>query len=220
MSASDAQLDLKKRARRRLVGAAALAIIAAAVLPMVMDHEPRQAAQDIEIRIPNPEQGTLTSHVAPAPDAGDTAIPPPEAATPVVPAPDKAPKAEPAPKAAETKEAKPGGAEPAKMPAPENALEKPPATPKLSETATPAAKEPAAKVEWVVQLGAFSDSANVNKIRARVKAQGYNVFTEKLSGANGTRTRVRAGPFASREAAEQAKAKLALGGLSGIVAER
>lgn len=80
--------------------------------------------------------------------------------------------------------------------------------------------ENAAKTQWVVQLGAFSDTANVDRVRTRVKAQGYNVFTEKLPGAGGARTRVRAGPFASREAAEQAKAKLALAGLQGIVAER
>ena len=43
----DGQLELKKRARRRLVGAAALALLAAVVLPMVMDHEPRQPAQDV-----------------------------------------------------------------------------------------------------------------------------------------------------------------------------
>jgi DedD protein len=40
-------LDIKKRARRRLVGAAALALLAAIVLPMMMDQEPRSASQDI-----------------------------------------------------------------------------------------------------------------------------------------------------------------------------
>ncbi len=48
----DGQLELKKRARRRLVGAAALALLAAVILPMVMDHEPRQPAQDVQITIP------------------------------------------------------------------------------------------------------------------------------------------------------------------------
>ena len=51
MSENDAQLELKKRARRRLVGAAALAVLAAIVLPMVMDQAPKQQpAQDIQIR--------------------------------------------------------------------------------------------------------------------------------------------------------------------------
>ena len=48
----DAQLQLKKRARRRLVGAVAFAGLAAVILPMVMDEEPKQQVQDIQIRIP------------------------------------------------------------------------------------------------------------------------------------------------------------------------
>ena len=52
----DAQLQLKKRARRRLVGAVAFAGLAAVVLPMVMDEEPKQQVQDVQIRIPGQEQ--------------------------------------------------------------------------------------------------------------------------------------------------------------------
>ena len=50
---SDAEnLDIKKRARRRLVGAVALALLAAVVLPMIMEQEPHPAVQDIQITIP------------------------------------------------------------------------------------------------------------------------------------------------------------------------
>ena len=48
MEDNDAQLQLKKRARRRLVGAAFFVSVVAVVLPMVMDHEPRQVVQDVE----------------------------------------------------------------------------------------------------------------------------------------------------------------------------
>jgi len=71
MADNDSQLDLKKRARRRLVGSAALALAAAIVLPMVMDHEPRPPSQDVQIRIPSQEGSNFTSRVitgkAPAP---------------------------------------------------------------------------------------------------------------------------------------------------------
>lgn len=71
MADNDSQIDLKKRARRRLVGSAALALAAVIVLPMVMDHEPRQTAPDVQIRIPSQEGGNFTSRVitgkAPAP---------------------------------------------------------------------------------------------------------------------------------------------------------
>lgn len=63
MADNDSQVDLKKRARRRLVGSAALALAAAIVLPMVMDHEPRTPLQDVQIRIPGQEGSNFTSRV-------------------------------------------------------------------------------------------------------------------------------------------------------------
>lgn len=49
----DPDLSLKKRARRRIIGAVALALSAAIVLPLVLDSEPRQVRSDIQIRIPS-----------------------------------------------------------------------------------------------------------------------------------------------------------------------
>lgn len=59
---SDADnLEIKKRARRRLVGAAALALLAAVVLPMMMDQEPRPVSQDIQVSIPDREADSALS---------------------------------------------------------------------------------------------------------------------------------------------------------------
>lgn len=75
--------------------------------------------------------------------------------------------------------------------------------------------------KWVVQLGVFSDAENVSKVRTRVQAHGFSSYTEKLKGATGkVQTRVRAGPFATKEAAEKARDTLKHNGLSGIVAEQ
>ena len=60
MANDDAQTDLKKRARRRLVGAAALALLAVIVLPMIMDPEPKPVGEDIQVRIPS-ETGSNTA---------------------------------------------------------------------------------------------------------------------------------------------------------------
>lgn len=60
---SDAQLQLKKRARRRLVGAIAFAGLAAVVLPMVMDEEPKQQVQDVQIVIPGQDQTPFSPKV-------------------------------------------------------------------------------------------------------------------------------------------------------------
>lgn len=68
---ADPQLDLKKRARRRLVGAIALALLAVIVLPMVMDQEPKPVTQDIQIRIPSQDPGanSVVSRIAPRQNA-------------------------------------------------------------------------------------------------------------------------------------------------------
>ncbi len=59
----DPLLPEKKKARRRLIGAIALTLAAVIVLPMVFDAEPKQLADDIDVRIPAkdkvPEQAQL-----------------------------------------------------------------------------------------------------------------------------------------------------------------
>ncbi len=67
MDDNDAQLHIKKRARRRLVGAIFFVSVVAVVLPMVMDHEPRQAVQDVEIRIPGQDEKPFAPKFAVAP---------------------------------------------------------------------------------------------------------------------------------------------------------
>ena len=67
MDDNDAQLHIKKRARRRLVGAIFFVSVVAVVLPMVMDHEPRQTVQDVEIRIPGQDEKPFAPKFAAAP---------------------------------------------------------------------------------------------------------------------------------------------------------
>src|SRR3982751_2398107 len=90
-SISDEELQLRKRARRRLVGAIALVTIIAVFLPMVLDHEPKPVSQDVSIKIPSPDAGVFTSKIVPvvpaqkSPPAAKT-----EAAAPAEMAPSKA----------------------------------------------------------------------------------------------------------------------------------
>lgn len=236
MAESDKQLELKKRARRRLVGAAALALTAAIVLPMVMDHEPKPLTQDIQIRIPSPDSPRNDAPKAAAdttaskPDIRSDSAPAVQADTP---APSRPADEASLPQAPGDKaDSVPSTPSPAKVetkPEP-----KPTAKPDLAEPKPAAKAEREARVEailagkepaasggsFVVQLGAFSDPANVSKVRARVKEAGFNSYTETVKGAKGEQTRVRAGPFASREAADQAAAKLKHAGLAGVVASR
>ena len=103
---ADLNLDeLKRRGRRRLIGAIVLALVAAVVVPMLLESEPRPLGEDVSVRIPPVDEGRFVSKlgesrpkaesakVAPAP-----AVPPP--AAPAVAAPDAAPAAKEAPPAA------------------------------------------------------------------------------------------------------------------------
>jgi DedD protein len=118
---------LKKRGRRRLVGAVALVLLAVVVLPMVFDPEPKSTLPPVSVRIPGENE------------------------TPFAP----------------------------KLPA-----------------------KPAAKDEYVIQVGAFT---RPDPVLAKLAGAKVPYYTEP---AQGNLVRVRAGPFASREAAEQALVKL------------
>jgi DedD protein len=135
---------LKRRGRRRLVGAVALVLLAVIVLPMVFDQEPHSPVPPISVRIPGE---------------------------------DEVPAFKPQPPAAKKPEKK--------------------------ETATPqqeAAKPPGE--QYVVAVGAF---ANPDSVVAQLKAAKMPHYTERVQG---NLTRVRAGPFATKEAAEKALQKL------------
>lgn len=216
----DADLQLKKRARRRLVGAVALALLAVIVLPMVMDREPRPASQDIQVRIPSQDGPGFAAKVLPGkPVSTPLPAPVPKAVAEPVPAPTAEPKpaAEPAP------------ARPPVAAAPAKVAEKTVAPPKKAEPAkTPAPVKPAADAkpvseaagQWVVQLGAYKEAGNVKLLLAKLKGVGVPAYTEKFESPQGPRTRVRAGPFASQDAAEKARSRIKIVGVDGPVAPK
>jgi DedD protein len=225
----DADLQLKKRARRRLVGAIALALFAVIVLPMVMDREPRPLSQDIQVRIPSQDSTGLASKVLPGKPAA-TPMPAPEPKPAVELKAEPQAKPEPAPAAspiAPVVPAMPAVIKPTPAAAPVPAA-KPAAPAKKSE----AAEKPAAKTvadakstadgsgQWVVQLGAYKEAGNVKVLLSKLKGVGVPAYTEKLDSPQGSRTRVRAGPFASQDAAEKARARIKIIGIDGPVAPK
>jgi DedD protein len=236
MEENDVQLQLKKRARRRLVGAVAFVSVVAVVLPMVMDHEPRQTVQDVEIRIPGQDEKPFAPKFSEAPVAKPAEKPPlvePEAkpvesdikpTARVIEVVKDKPAEKPVAKPEKTPE-KPA-AKPAEK-APEKAAEKPVAK---NEDAKRAAAilagqaneaKPAAKGgEYLVLIGAFSNEANVKNLKAKLGEQGIKTYSEPLDTPQGKKTRVRAGPFASREAAEKALEKMQRIGVSGVISAK
>ncbi len=230
MSENDTQLELKKRARRRLVGAAALAVLAAIILPMVMDQAPRQPVQDIQIRIPAQDAGAFTSRILPV-KPGTTPTPLPPAAVPETKSAE--PAKQPAIQAKPESKLEPKAASAKTEVSPANTASKPPepraASPvdakSLARSPEDAKAKPAAAAgngdQWVVQLGAYRDQANVRNLTAKLKQQGYNFYMEMLPSPDGSsKTRVRAGPFANKEAAEAARERIKRIGVDGVVAQK
>ncbi|UCV19871.1 SPOR domain-containing protein [Ferribacterium limneticum] len=240
MDDNDAQLHLKKRARRRLVGAIFFVSVVAVVLPMVMDHEPRQTVQDVEIRIPGQDEKPFAPKFAVAPvakpkPAEAPALPPVVSTEAAVAEPavkptarvvEVAKDAKPAEKPVEKPAAKPEkAAEKPAVKAPEKPAEKPKADDAKRAAAIlagqPAEAKPAAKNgEYLVLIGAFSNEANVKSLKAKLSEEGIKTFSEPLDTPQGKKTRVRAGPFASREAADKALEKMKRIGVSGVVAAK
>jgi DedD protein len=74
---------------------------------------------------------------------------------------------------------------------------------------------------FVVPLGAFANRENVKQLEAKLSKAGVKYFTETVSAAGGEQTRVRAGPFPTKDAAEGARERLKTLGLSpGAVVAR
>ena len=75
----------------------------------------------------------------------------------------------------------------------------------------------AAGVRFIVQVGAFAEAKAAQDVRGKVEKLGLKTYTQAIETPEGKRIRVRVGPFASREEADRAAAKLRGGGLGGTV---
>lgn len=239
MEDNDVQLQFKKRARRRLIGAIFFVSVVAVVLPMVMDEAPKQAVQDVEIRIPGQDEKPFAPQLAAVPPAKPAPAPvvlekPVQPA--VAPAKPMARVLEtsrekvderPAPKPPEKPEKtipkapeKPAGKIVEKPPAAEKLLEKDDEAKRAAAILSGQSRSAEKNSEYLVLIGAFSDAANVSILKKKLGELKIKVITESLTTPQGKKTRVRAGPFANKEAADQALAKMRRIGVSGVVAAK
>jgi DedD protein len=179
-------LMLKRRARRRLVGAIALVLLVVIVLPVVLDQEPRPVRHDLTVQIPGQDAGKFGGRVMQSPP------------TPAKEAAPAAAQEKPQPKVAEApaKGASRGTAKPPEKAGTKRDDEAQRALALLNDEG------------YVVPLGAFANPDNAKQLRDRVAAAGYATYTEKVQSKEGEQTRVRAGPFGSRESAEKARDRI------------
>jgi DedD protein len=115
--------ELRRRARRRLIGAIVLALGAAVVVPMLLESDPKPLGDDVAVKIPPEDNARFVNRLNDKGAKTDTALPPA--------------KSEPAKEAAKAERSK---AEPPKA-EPPKAESTTPATPQ-SETAMPQAPQP------------------------------------------------------------------------------
>jgi DedD protein len=218
---------LKRRGRRRLVGAIALVLAAVIVLPMMFDSEPKGSAPPVSVRIPGEDETGFAPKVTPkgpavqeqkAAEKGQAkvAVAPPERAAEPVPEKAAEKAVAKAPEKAAEKAVEKAPERVAETPAPKTEIvitkgsdkqaAKAAAEPKRPEVAEKMRAEAAlAGEQFMVPAGAYVEPAGVIE---KLKAAKIPYYTEPIATKQGTVTRVRAGPFASRDAAEKALEKL------------
>ena len=236
-SGGDPMLPEKKRARRRLVGAVALALAAAVGLPMLLDSEPRPLAGDISIQIPSKDKApALPMPASPVPaadsvDQDEEIIAPPPAST----APDRTAAAKPAvakeapPLVYTEREVKPVRTEPKPEPkAAEHKSEPKPVEHKLEPKPErkiaekpierPVEKPPVKKLEEKPAHPKDSEAARALALlegKPAAKAEEKHARTEEKAEA-GRRFVVQVAALATQEKVDELQARLRAGGISSF----
>lgn len=214
--ASPEASEVRRRGQRRLIGAVAIVLLLVVFVPMVLDDAPRSTSPGPDTTIPPRDKAPPLP--APGPGASAppaTAVAPSPAMKAATPNPSKEPSVAsmvPPEAVRAPQEAATAAAEA------QHAVVEPVATARKAEVLKPEvlrqAQPPkaAAKAEgapprlegFAVQVGAFREDDRVKAVREKLAGAGIVHYTERLDSANGPITRLRAGPFPTRAAAEAA----------------
>ena len=300
-SAADASLAEKKKARHRLVGAIALCLVAAFVVPMLLESEPRTGLRSLPMTVEAAANSTRADQPWIRPPVADEAarsvmpdqvvmleesaagqpatsgqgaprapgdqpsVNPPDLSArtgqdPETPATPAVPPSSPQPArsaasdtaagrgraaagqdaANQARPARPATApsgnttqRPANAPLPKplpmtqggaqsDADSRPDVLARLidqvdsgSNAARPTARQQSRR--FLVQVGAYSNVKSARAAVDRVAKAGLNAYQETVKTSNGDWIRVRVGPFASREDAEQAQQALKRAGVTAAL---
>jgi DedD protein len=223
---------MRKRAKYRLIGAAVLVLVGVIGFPLLFDKQPRPISVDLPIEIPDKNKVKPLS--IPAPAAMEAVKP--ASVAPVLPAAPVPAAAALSKKEEIVTEAPVAAAhdaskvvaktEPKAVAKPvEKIIEKPVEKPapavkpvaKADDSSKAQAlldgKEPAKKADasagrFVVQVGAFSDVARAREARLKLEHAGLKTYTQVAETKDGSRIRVRVGPFADKAEADKAAQKI------------
>lgn len=188
---------MRRRARHRLIGASVLVILGVVGFPLLFDTQPRPVSVDIAVDIPDRANSKpLVDTSKPKPLSAAAGLDAKEEVVPDVKAQAKSePEAKPDNKPEATVAKAAVKSEPEAKTAPAASESKPTDT-----------KDSGPR--FVVQVGAFNDETKVREVRAKVEKEGIKTYTHQAQTKEGARTRVRVGPFTSREEADKVARKL------------
>lgn len=201
---SDIELLMKKKARRRLVGAIALVVLMMILLPFLLVDRAAEHKPSVKI--------TLEEEVEPSMPSNEVTIPPTDFDSTITSAETPSRKLLPTEKPLE------------QSPVDNEEQQKPDSKPVTmdSEKVMPPVKtdmEPQKKVSgaYFVQVGVFSDPANVKQLQTKLSELGYASSSEKIQTSKGEKIRLRTQGFSSRNEAAIALQNIKDAGLTGMV---
>jgi DedD protein len=210
---TDPAAELRVRARRRLIGAAALLLAAVVLVPMVLDPAPRPVADTVPIDIPS-EKTPFTPRLSlpRVPEPANVPMAPPD----VSPAPESG-KGDSEGKGATSAKGDTKGE--ARSDAKAEAKGDAKAEPKPTDAKTTADAQRARDIlegkaaadkkgKFIVQAAALASESAAGELAARLKKGGLAPYTERVQTQDGVRWRVRVGPYVTRDDAEKARARL------------
>ena len=189
---NEQDLLLRKRARRRVVGSVVLVIMAIIFLPMILEHVPEQEGKEVEIIIHSENLLDKSSEIISQNKSVEDTV---------------------------SVSVKSNAGSNTSQ---EIIIELEQLTKKKKAESKHKDKKSIITIErFVVQLGAFSDATKAKNQQRSLESNGIKkAYTEMIKNENIKVTRVRVGPFSTREAAEKEQKKLKELGVNGVVINR
>ncbi len=209
-AADDNESQARQRARRRLIGAGVLLAAGVIGFPLLFETKPRPVSADVPAVQASRDRSVAAASparvVERAPPASTGAVA--ASAVPAASAPATA--ATRAPDARVEIAIPPAAAVDAKRAAQDKDKDKDKEKAEPERAARDQAKTPPTTPtsdRFVVQVGAYASDAGVRDVRSRLERVGLKSYTQIVRSGGASSTRVRVGPYASRQEAERAVEK-------------
>jgi DedD protein len=189
---------VRRRAKHRLIGSAVLVLAGVVLFPFLFDQQPRPVSVDIPIEIPDRNKvKPLSLPAATPPAAAETVI----TASPPAPAQEIEEILPATPSSASVSAPKP-------VPTPEPKVDQAAKAQALLDGQVPPKAGADVAARYIVQVGAFADTARAQEVRIKVERAGLKTYTHVADTKEGRRTRVRVGPFATKAEADRVAEKI------------